>query len=333
MADFWDDEHFDFDDLINGEIWHQSPVIGARLVAANPRAPAAGWQDRWASPPSPWVPDLVGRRWRERGAVIVIGSTYAPFVGGHAGRRAAMSLSSYAESGSAGDFGRRFLASVVRPDATYYQGIRELLEGMVEPERVILTDFCRASFVEQRAEGFYGGDEVVRRHSTQFHRWVDAGTDWTMRRIHESGADVIVLLGDLARTTFQQVASPSGATVTDRDGRDGFAGSAMQAGELVLQGVKRSVIGVAHPSWRNKNDPSYTGGRRLLAGLLDVSTPATATSTVGKAPEPWVSAPRAHSMHRNSGSRVVGLHFVCRGALNIRDLPDGTLRERGLGCG
>jgi hypothetical protein len=329
MADFWEDQHFDFDDPINAEIWSKSPVVGARLVAANPRADAAGWQDRWASPPLPWVPDLVGQRWQDPGAVIVIGSTYAPFVGDHAGRRAAMSLSSYADSKSAGEFGRRFLASVVRPDAAYYQGIRELLDGIVEAERVILTDFCRASFVEQRGDGFYGGDEVVRRHSAQFHRWVDAGTYWTVRRIHESGAHVIVLLGDLAWTTFQRVASSARGTATNRDRRQWLeAGSAIGGSELVLGDVKRFAIRVAHPSWRNKNDISYTEGRRVLAKLLGVSGPAIlGASTVGDAPESWVSEPRAQSARRNSGPRVVGLHFVCRGALNVRDLPDGTFES------
>jgi hypothetical protein len=68
--------------------------------------------------------------------------------------------------------------------------------------------------------------------------------------------------------------------------------------------------------------------RRVLAALADGSAPVTpATSIVGKAPKPWVSTPRARSVPRNSGPRVVGLHFVCRGALNIRDLPDGTFES------
>ncbi len=255
MAGMWADKHFDFEDTLNAEIWRESPARGARLAAANDRVSAGGWQDRWASPPLPWVPDLVGRQWRERGGVVVIGSAYAPFVGGSAARPAAMPLSSYASARSAAEFGSRFLASVMRPDASFYGGLRELLGAIVEPERLVLTDLCRASFVEQRPDGIFGGDEVVRRHSTVYDQWVDAGSDWTLRRVRESGAKVIVLLGGLAWRTFQRVARLGGATVSDRGWRDfSAAHPTTQAAAVTVGGAERTLL-----LW-----PTRAGGTRTI---------------------------------------------------------------------
>lgn len=322
MAGTWADEHFDFDDVLNAAIWAESRARGARLTATTGRASAGGWQDRWAAPPLPWVPDLVGRRWRERGGVVVIGSAYAPFVGGSASRHAAMPLSSYTTARSAAEFGPRFLASVVRPDSSFYGGIGQLLEGLVEPERVVLTDLCRASFVEQRPDGFFGGDDVVRRHATVYDQWVDAGADWTLRRVGESGAKVIVVLGDLAWTTFQRVARKGGAPVSDR-GWSAFsvAHPATAAAVVTLGGTERNVLRVAHPSWRNKNDTGYAGARRALALLLGVRAPtAPATPRLVRPPP---ASPTRTTAPAARGT-VIGLHFVCRGGMNVRDLPDGT---------
>lgn len=325
MADLWADEHFDFADALNQEIWRESPARGARLATANAHVSAGGWQDRWATPPLPWVPDIVGRRWRERGGVLVIGSAYAPFVVGIAGRRAAMPLSSYAGATSAAEFAPRFLSSVVRPDATYYRGIRELVDGLVEPDRLVLTDLCRASFVEQRDGKFHSGDDVVQRYSREFDQWVDAGADWTLRRISESGARVLVLVGDLSWTTFQRVIRSLGGTFTE-DGWCDFAQAhpATRAGEFVVDDVKRPAIRVAHPTWRNKNDASYTRARRALEILLDARSVSPTlprdTRTLERTPTLTASRPAPDP----GGRRVVGLHFVCRGALNVRDLPDGT---------
>jgi hypothetical protein len=271
------------------------------------------------------VPDLVGRRWQERGGVVVIGSAYAPFVGASASRRAAMPQSSYASARSAAEFGPRFLDSVVRPDVSFYGGLGEMLEGIADPERVVLTDLCRASFVEQRPDGFFGGDEVVRRHSTVYDRWVNSGADWTIRRIRESGAKVIVVLGDLAWTTFQRVARDAGTPVSDR-GWSAFsvAHPTTAAAAIRVGGSERIVLRVAHPSWSNKNDPGYAGARRALALLLGVPAPA-APATPRMVRPPPTSSPK--SSGPAARGTVIGLHFVCRGGMNVRDLPDGTFES------
>lgn len=130
------------------------------LAHAHGQANAGGWQDRWANPALPWVPDLVGRLWREEGGVVVIGSAYAPFIDEPASRHASMPLRDDENAKTAAEFGPRFLARVIRPDASYYGKLRTLLEGLIEPERLVLTDLCRASFVEASSNGFAGGSRA-----------------------------------------------------------------------------------------------------------------------------------------------------------------------------
>lgn len=87
--------------------------------------------------------------------------------------------------------------------------------------------------------------------------------------------------------------------------------------EFTLHGTSYTALHVAHPSLRNKHGPSYEGAHRALAALLGVrrsGTPSVVRSLVHTAAPPG----QGHS------GRVVGLHFVCRGSLNVRDLPDGS---------
>lgn len=263
MASFWADENFDFEDSLNASIWSESLVRGARLAQIHGAAGAGGWQDRWANPALPWVPDLVGRRWREEGGAVVIGSAYAHFIEDGASRRASMPLRDYENAKTAAEFGPRFLASVIRPDASYYGKLRILLEGLVEPERVVLTDLCRASFVEASSNGFAGGDEVVGRFRDQFDAWVAWSGDWTLSRIQSSGARVVVLLGGIAWTSFGEVV---------RRGDGVFEENVSQlsngACRFLLADTRRLAIRVSHPSWQNRWDPGYAAARDALAAAL-----------------------------------------------------------------
>ncbi len=324
MASFWADENFDFEDSLNASIWNESPARGARLAQLHGHANAGGWQDRWANPALPWVPDLVGHRWREEGGVVVIGSAYAPFVDETASRHASMPLREYANAKTASEFGPRFLAHVIRPDASYYGKLRILLEGLVEPERLVLTDLCRASFVEASRNGFAGGDEVVGCFRHEFDAWVAWGGDWTLSRIQSSGARVVVMLGEIAWASF-------GDVVRRGDGvfEENRPQLSTPACWFVLAGTRRLAIRVSHPAWQNRWDPGYAAGRGVLSTLLGVAPPGPGAQLPATPPSSTAKQGRPRRQARGvatptAGARVIGLHFICRRDLNVTLLPDGT---------
>ena len=325
VMDFWADERFDCADPTNERIWAESPARGAQLAVAYGASTIGGWQDRWATPRLPWVPDVVGQRWLASGRVIVLGSAYAPFVRGASDRPAAMPLADYADATSASVFTRRFLHHVVRPDGTYYRCVRTLFEGLVVPQEMLVSDLCRASFVQAMGEGrFRGGDEVVDAGKGLFDAWVDAGADWTLERLVQGPASVVVALGDVAWRSLHRIVRRDGGRVDERGcGARNLRYPQALTCRIELRGKVLHGVKAAHPTWANKNDRGYAVARHVLAELLGVAMPSpTVIAPTGASRLP---SRRSEADSRPSRrGRVVGLHFVCRGHKNVHDLPDGT---------
>jgi hypothetical protein len=154
-------------DCVNDDIWSCSPGLQMELAAQFPVGAAGnvgGQQAMFDTPndpnplgtvanPLPWVPDLVGKNSDAANAVMIIGSAYAPFVEGYCGRDHTMPLSSYRAAQCWNDFLYApqigFLSCVVNGDHRYYDRISRMLNpggGIFDFGRLILTDWCRASF-------------------------------------------------------------------------------------------------------------------------------------------------------------------------------------------
>lgn len=222
---FWNLEHLDLGDSLNADIWSRSPALQRRIQPPSVlRQPGAiGAQQAMLAPGSdvptfitpesilPWVPDLVGTRWREPGSVLVVGSAYAGFIAQYSQRKRTMALADYARAGSTAEFQRRYVRDVVDSDRNYYDSIKSLVGGaggFTNASRIAVFDLCRASFVE-RGDGRHTrkdkwDDSVVRRGRAAFAQYVDGETeagnpaDWTWQRILGSQAVRIVALGRIA---------------------------------------------------------------------------------------------------------------------------------------
>jgi hypothetical protein len=207
---WWRLSAFDEADTLNQRIWEESP--GRQTAIFPPRSPEIGMvaaaQALVGPPALPWVPDLVGRRWKEPGAVILIGSSYADFFSPLAGRTNSMGVDNYRKAQGPADFQAIFLQRVVHNDHAYYNKLAELLQAAaIEPEEIVVTDLCRASFVrvkknEKITLGAAANENVLRTNRTLFQAYLRANSDWHNTRLDEGSFAVIVALGDLA---YEQV--------------------------------------------------------------------------------------------------------------------------------
>ena len=125
MPDFWKTECLTTDQ-INAEIWEQSPALQRQIQTPHSlvNIGSVGAQQAMIDGDSdcvlPWVPDLIGRDWKDAGSILVVGSAYAGFIDKYSGRSASMSESSYRREQTVEEFQRAFLHMVVMPDASYY---------------------------------------------------------------------------------------------------------------------------------------------------------------------------------------------------------------------
>lgn len=318
----WDANYFNLSDPINQEIWALSAQRGALLVEHPEQASFGGLQDLIPGV-LPWVPDLVGRRCSEAECVVVVGSAYAPFVRPWATRSCAMDLSDCFFDRGLKHFQMKYLQNVVANDPAYYGPIADLLKGYVPLENIVLMDLCRASFVRRDSPTkVVSGDSVIRAASALYQSYVDAGGDWTWRRLGNSNIRLVIVLGNLAEKHLLAFLEFHGCKVA-------ALGSPTRIGVrkfTVLFPDNRPpliCLGVAHPSWRNINDPDYTQARLSLAShfsLTRVEVPYMPTST-GSAPVgPSIQSPVKASP---TGCIVVGAHFICRHDLNVKHVGDG----------
>ncbi|SRR6266542_761293 len=212
---FWSVHHLDLEDEVNKDIWARSAVLQADVRARHGSAAADVVQARVGG--LPWVPDLVGRRWRDTGAVHVIGSAYSPFIDGSSARGRAMGLDLYRRSLTPAEFQRVFVRDVVVGDARYYEPLANLICGGVgDAERFNLTDLVRACFIT--ADGGVGGDGAVAADPELFMEYARAGWSWTWRRFVESEATAIVALGTVAEHGLLKLLREQGSICACRGG-------------------------------------------------------------------------------------------------------------------
>ena len=204
---FWSREFRIGDDTINAEIWSRSPDL-QREVQLPSEALTAGVGAQQAmllvNRVLPWVPDIVGRNWQDADSILVVGSAYAPFVEGSAGRSCSMSLVAYEQADSWQSFQQAFTDAVVEPDNSYYAPISALAGATATPDncsRLAVFDLARVSFVEQDGRGAVrGGDAVVGRHCDLYQRYIEhpQNQNWLWRRLTGTKACRIVALGTIA---------------------------------------------------------------------------------------------------------------------------------------
>lgn len=165
--------------------------------------------------------------------------------------------------------------------------------------------------------------EVVARFRHEFDAWVTWGGDWTLSRIQSSGAKVVVLLGEIAWASFSGVVR-RGDGVFEENGPQ----LATPAGWFVLGGSRRLAIRVSHPAWQNRWDPGYATAREVLSTLLGVVPPGHSAQLPTTLPYSTDKQDRPPRQGRRVGTPtkrvVIGLHFICRGDLNVTLLHDGT---------
>lgn len=266
--DWWASGHFDFQDELNDEIWGESPSLGARLAQDYPHEHVGVWQDRWAPRPVPWVPDLVGRRWREPRGILVLGGAYAPFVEGAASRNATMSWQHYDIADSAPAFGSHFLEHVVRADRDYYGVVQALLDGLVAPDEMALGDLVRGSFVHRDANGRFSSSEAKlagKDEKVIFSAYATAGWRWTHARAIGAGSRIVLALGDRAMREFAVLA---GASVTA--GPVGHPGLARKCRTLESARGRGLLIQAVHPGGKQYGyfPTQFEESRALLAWAL-----------------------------------------------------------------
>jgi hypothetical protein len=198
---YWTINSLDLNDEINDDIWRFSPAIQATFPSLQSSkggiiGAAQGIVDGMLLP---WVPDLVGRSWRDEDAVIVYGSSYADFFTRFARRGHRMSVEQYQSATNPGEFLRHFLTQVVTGDSAYYEKVAAFLtKAEVPPEHVVLTDLNRTSFVAIEGDKSEAGEKVLCDNADLFVKYVEANTEWHRQRIEWSATRVIVGLGNLA---------------------------------------------------------------------------------------------------------------------------------------
>jgi hypothetical protein len=199
--EFWSLDQLDLEDPINIEMWSRSAAEQDRIqpYRGDWQIGDVGAQQAMRFPHRlPWVPDPVGKGWDGRGALLVVGSAYGPFIGGD-GRSHEIEPSEYACC-SCAEFGRVFFEKVIqrRP---YYARVAELASAVVDSCRAVaLFDLCRVAFVRRALGRDRGGDGVVTQAAQLFTNYVESPTpnDWLWRRVLGSEASVILALGTIA---------------------------------------------------------------------------------------------------------------------------------------
>jgi hypothetical protein len=242
----WEIEDFNLHDELNQVIWSDSIRMQNEIHAScdgNHRrfSGAVGIQQAmigssgFDTDPLPMVPDLVGKeagKCRDKTALIV-GSAYAPFIQGIAGRGATIALRDYKTAGSAAKFQQRFFAQVIAGDKAYYEPLALRFSRIRPTRNLIVMDLCRGSFCFRSvdANGLrrdIGGDRIAMgKHFVEtgkkelavearvlFSCYVDYGADWTWQRME--GSRDIIALGAIAEHGLLRLLDKRGATILDR---------------------------------------------------------------------------------------------------------------------
>jgi hypothetical protein len=206
MSKFWSSEFRVEDDALNAEIWSRSPDVQCEIQPPS-EVPSDGAGAQQAilldGRVLPWVPDILGRNWREADSVVIVGSAYAPFVEHFSNRGRVMSRKVYENASTWQEFQQAFVASVVDGDDRYYGPLMPLAAVTAAPNdcsNLALLDLCRASFVAVSEGKFTGRDSVLKKHCRLFADYVEHSQNqsWLWQRLTATEATRIVALGTIA---------------------------------------------------------------------------------------------------------------------------------------
>jgi len=271
------------DDRVNCRVWLESRQIQQRLADLSPLDRAGSIGGQQAMLPTggslPWVPDLVGNNSDGHDAVMIIGSAYAPFVRGFSGkgRNGKMEIGEYRGAQKWSDFTKVFLDRIVRPDSSYYRRINAMFcSGGNEFSwgKVILTDWCRASFVKRGEvpktgpRNDRGGDPLCRNEGSGiFFSYVAQNSEWHAARL-KNFCGKVVLLGALSHECLDFFCQLQGWRVdyVDLDGEPKVRptktaefwsnenGNISRVGRIHVSPEKRlEFVVVSHPCARRKD--------------------------------------------------------------------------------
>ena len=307
MSNYWNFSELATDDTINAAIWQQSPSIQLRIHHPNQLiypGSVGAQQAMCGNIPLPWEPDIVGKKWKDPGGIIIVGSAYAGFIEEYSRRSGTMPLSTYIACSSVPDysvFQNAFLNSVVSANDSHYGPLESLAKPFVDLSNVALFDLCRVSFVcrgmvhPRRSDK--AGDAVVKKACDVFEKYVDSCIipPWTWKRINEGAARRIIALGTIAEHGLLRLFQRHGFTITDKVSKkrcemrhrengswvSHYADSQRKLGYWVSHNswwmIEGSVDGtwrqfyllpVYHPSRYQQADPNYANTKKTLELMI-----------------------------------------------------------------
>lgn len=208
-TDFWGEHHFEFGDDVNEHIWQSSPDLQRSICPPTSLTgpDAVGAQQAMVEGEDvvlPWIPDLLGSRWRDEASILVIGAAYSGIIQDYSTRLACLTLREYRECRGVRDFQSLFLNRVVQADVSYYGYIRALV-GTEDASRLAVLDLCRASFVRRgqstpgpRRDG--SPIQAIAADPAEFSRYAEHRVihEWTWSRIAGTNATRILCVDQAA---------------------------------------------------------------------------------------------------------------------------------------
>ncbi|GBE56345.1 hypothetical protein BMS3Bbin16_00549 [archaeon BMS3Bbin16] len=310
MSDFWEDEcNFDFDDKINEEIWRNSPTFQKEFgvdLSVGAQQAMIEEDDRNIVPFGvlPWVPDILGAKWKSSKSIHVVGEAYAPFISEYSqyGRKKTMTLSDYAEA-DLNKFQKVFLEKVVNNDQNYYEPIARLVEDFIHPSQLSCFDLCRVSFVQRRYKNGRRSDKVSISEKPElelYDKYVNQGSNWSWNRLDSSKTKIIIALGwraehgllRLLKSKRMRILHTKDQTQPKFPAKwmNSYAHNNYQLGSWIKGGgswweaqeneghgsIRFKILPVYHPSSYNrvnprtgkKNDENYKGAKRTLKKII-----------------------------------------------------------------
>ncbi len=208
-SDVWRSTHLDFGDALNRTLWAESVDLEQALRRSGA---IAGLTSTQGDSGVPWVPDLVGRKWRRPGGALIFGSAYAPFEGEDARRKSKLDKRTTGRE-PVEEWQRRFFHRIVERDDDYYGPVAKLVgRTLGDLSRCVLSDLVRASVVAEVGRAY--GDRVMRAHRSAFLAYAKANWAWTKKRLRACRGRTLIALGALAEEELVRLLVADGWTAS-----------------------------------------------------------------------------------------------------------------------
>jgi len=204
---FWNGAAFEFDDPLNNDIFLNSAQIQRDEIGIP--GDFGAQQAMTGAGILPWIPDPVGRNWKDPDSILLCGSSYAGIFRPFSSRGRTMPVEAYASAVSLRSLQILFLNEIIALNGSaigdrYYGPIEQLCASLPDASRIALFDLCRASYVKRT---FVNGREThksdaktVEERPEIFARYMEAETPeaWLWRRLAGGNAVRVLALGTVA---------------------------------------------------------------------------------------------------------------------------------------